>query len=373
MKKLYLDEAATTRVYPEVVEAMKPFFLEEYGNPSSLHEMGESALKAINKARKTLAEEIGAKAHEIYFTSGGTESDNWVIQGISKAYPNKKKIIISAIEHAAIMETCEFMEEQGYEIVKIPVDSEGLIDLARLENEIDENTLLVSIIHVNNIFGVIQDLEKIGELCKKKDVLFHTDAIQSFGKLDIDVSKINISLLSASGHKIGGPKGIGFLYVKEGVDIKPLIIGSGQERGLRSSTENVPGIIGFAKALEINKKIDKEKISKVRSKLMSRLEKIGGIINGSKNERIYNNIHVSFSGVDNETLVVFLSHRGIYVSAGAACNSKKHKEDYVLKALGLKDEETKGSIRISIGSDFGEEDVDFVVSEIEKSVGKLRL
>jgi len=373
MKKLYLDEAATTHVYPEVVEEMKSFFLEEYGNPSSLHEMGESALRAINKARKTLAEEIGAKPHEIYFTSGGTESDNWAIQGIAKAYPNKKKIIISAIEHAAIMETCEFMEKQGYAIVKIPVNGKGLIDLIRLENEIDENTLLVSIIHANNIFGVIQDLGKIGELCKKKDVLFHTDAIQSFGKLDIDVNKMDISMLSASGHKIHGPKGIGFLYVREGTKINPLIFGGGQEKDLRSGTENVPAIVGFAKALEISKKVNTEKVSKVRDKLMSRLEGTGGIIIGARDEnRMYNNIHVSFPGVDNETLVAFLSHKGIYVSAGSACDSKKSKEDYVLKALGLKDEEIKGSIRISIGSDFSEEDVDFVVSEIEKSVEKLR-
>jgi len=370
MKKLYLDEFATTRVSPQVLEAMKPFFLEEYGNPSSLHEMGEKATKVMNEAREKLAAEINAKAHEIIFTSGGTESNNLALKGLYKL--GKKKIIISAIEHPSIVEVCAHSETQGYNIVKIPVDKEGLIDINKLEGEIDSDTALVSIMHVNNIFGVVQDLEKIGKICKEKNVLFHTDAVQSFGKLDMDVRKMNIDMLSASAHKIGGPKGIGLLYVKEGVELEPMIQGGGQERDLRSGTENVPGIIGFTKALELIKKINKEKVSKVRDKLIEKLEGIGGKVNSSK-DGLYNCIHVSFPGVDNETLVVFLSHKGIYVSAGSACDSKKEKEDYVLKAIGLNDDLIRGSIRISIGEDISEEDVDFIVTGIKESVEKLRV
>jgi len=374
MKKMYLDDAATTRVYPEVVKEMDSFFLEEYGNPSSLHEMGERAEQAMNKSRGTLAAEINAKPHEITFTSGGTESNNLAIQGLAKAHTNKKKIIISSIEHPSIMETCEFMEKQGYDIVKIPVDNNGLINLDILKREIDNDTLLVSVIHANNISGVVQNLEEIGKICALKNILFHTDAVQSFGKLEIDVNKMNISMLSASAHKIGGPKGIGLLYVRENVKIQPIIFGGGQEKSLRSGTENIPGIVGFAKALKICKITDEEKIRKVRNKFIAMLGEIGGNINSPKDENgMFNIINVSFPGIDNETLVVFLSQRGIYVSAGSACDSKKSKEDYVLRALGLEYDEIKSSIRISLGESISEEDVESVVREIDKSVRKLKI
>ncbi len=377
MKKLYLDETATTKVSAEIFNEMKKYYLEEYGNPSSMHEMGEKALKAINNAREKLSKEINAKPHEIIFTSGGTESDNLAIQGLAKAFPNKKKIIISAIEHAAVMEPCRFLKSQGYKIIKIGVDKTGVIKLDELEKELDndnKNILLVSIMHVNNIFGTIQDIETIGELCKKGGALFHTDAVQSFGKLDIDVRKMGISLLSASAHKIHGPKGIGFLYLREKIKIKPLIFGGGQENDLRSGTENVPGIMGFAKSLELKKKIQKEKIKELRNKLIEKLEKLGGKISGAKDEkRIYNNIHVFFPGINNETLVLFLSRKGIYVSAGSACDSKKEKEDYVLEALGLDEKERNGSIRITLNEEVNTKDIEFIVKEISLFLKRFKL
>ncbi len=346
MKEIYFDEAATTKVDPKIVKEMTRFFLDEYGNASSLHAKGEGALKAMNKARKILASEINAKPYEIYFTSGGTESDNWAIQGLAKANPKKKKIIISSIEHAAINECCNYMESLGYEIVRTPVNNEGIIDLIKLEKEIDPKTLLVSVMHVNNIIGVIQDIEKIGEICRKKKVIFHTDAIQSYGKVNIDVKKMNIDLLSASAHKLHGPKGIGLLYVKEGVNIEPIIYGGGQEKNLRSGTENIAGIASFAKALDV--KHDANKTRKIRDYIISEIEKLGGKINGSKERRIYNNVHASFPGIDNGNLIAFLSKNNIYVSAGSACDSKKEKEDHVLKAIGLTKKDMESSIRITL-------------------------
>ena len=371
-KTFYLDVASTNPVSKEVVSEMSKYYLEEYGNPSAYHELGENALEAINKAREKLAKEINAKTHEIYFTSGATESNNLALKGLWKS--DKKKIIISAIEHPSIKETSEFLKKVWAEVVEISVDKEGVIDIGQLENSVDSNTCVVSVMHVNNIIGTIQDLKKIGEICNRKNVILHTDAVQSFGKLEIDVQKMNISLLSVSGHKIGSPKGIGFLYVRDGVELEPMLHGGGQEKDLRSGTENVTGIIGFAKALELSKKIDKEKIGKTRDKLMDKLEKIGGTINGAKDERrIYNNINVSFQGVDNKTLVAFLSHKGIYVSAGSACESRKNDDNQTLKAIGVARKERDGSIRITIGEGLAEKDIDFIVKEIKNSVDKLKI
>ena len=370
MKTLYLDDAATTKVRKEVAKEMEKYYLEDYGNPSSRHEMGERARKAVDNAREKLAREINAKPWELIFTSGVTEANNLALQGLARV-SKRKKIIISAIEHAAIMETCSYLEKRGYKIIKIPVNKEGLLRLNILEREIDNGTLLVSVMHVNNVLGTMQDLKAIGEICKRKGVLFHTDASQSFGKLDINVKNMNIDLLSASSHKIGGPKGCGFLYVREGINISPLIFGGGQERGLRGGTENVPAIVGFSMALELMKKVNKEKIRKIRDKLIIELEKIGKI-NGSKTDRIYNNIHLSISGIEADTLVAFLSRHEVYVSTGSACESKREKEDHVLKAIGLNDEEIRGSIRITVNEDISEKDVSYIVNEIRRDVGKLR-
>jgi len=371
--KIYLDNSATTKLNPKVLKEMQKYFLEEYGNPSSQHKLGEKAQEAITKARENIAKELNCKPQEVYFTSGATESNNLAIQGLAKANPNKRKIIISSIEHPSINELCVFLESQGYKIVKIPVDNQGHIRLDALKRELTPDTLLVSIIHVNNLFGTIQNLDKIGELCQENNIPFHTDASQSLGKLNIDVQKSNITLLSASAHKINGPKGIGLLYIKEGTVIKPLFYGGGQEKGLRSGTENVPLIVGFAKSLELHKKINKDKIESLKDKLIDELIKLGGKINGSLQNRIYNNIHVSFPLVDSSVLVQYLSNRGIYVSSGSACESKKEKEEQALKALGLNSLESKSSIRITLNEETTEKDLSKVISEIQKAIKKLTI
>jgi len=374
MKKIiYLDNAATTKVYPEVAEEMKKYLTEEYGNPSSIHSLGDRAAEAIKIAREKIAKEIGAKPWEIIFTSSGTEANNLVINGLGIANPKKKKIIISSIEHPSVSEACKFLLKWGYKIVEIPVDKEGIVDLKRLEKEIDDQTLLVSVMHVNNEIGTMQDIKRIGEICKQKRVYFHTDAVQSFAKLNIDVSNMKIDLLSASGHKIGGPKGIGFLYIGEGIKISPIAVGGGQERGFRSGTENVPGIMGLAKALELAKKVNKDKIIKLRYALIFELEKIGGKINGSKTKRIYNNVNVSFSGIEGDTAVVYLSEKGIICSTGSACKSKQLKESHVLAALGLTKKEISGSLRFTLNEDISEKDINYIVSEVDKVVKKLRI
>jgi cysteine desulfurase len=371
MREIYLDNAATTRTENEVVKEMEKYYLEDYGNPSSLHKKGEEARKAIDEVRREIALEIGCKAHEIVFTSGATESNNLVMQGVMKN-SGKRKIIVSAIEHPSVSEVCDFLGKEGFEIVRIGVDGKGKLNIDELEKEIDENTEMVSVMFVNNVFGTIQDIRKIGKLCKERNVIFHTDAVQGFGKLKIDVNSMNVDLFSASGHKIGGPKGVGFLYVREGVEIKPIVYGGGQERGIRSGTENVTGIVGMGKALEIYKKKDWEKVGRIRDLFIEELEKIGGKINGSNEDRIYNNIHVSFKNVDAEDLIMRLSSIGIYVSAGSACDSKKMKEDLVLKAIGLSEDEARGSIRISLSDDINEDDVSYVVGEIKGLLETLR-
>ena len=332
------------------------------------------ALKAMNSARIKLAKEINAKPEEIIFTSGATEANNLAIQGLAKEHPDRKLVIISAIEHPSIVEVAAYLKSKGLQVVKIPVDKSGIVKLSVLENVIKNNildVLVVSIMHVNNIIGSVQPVAKIGEICRKYGVLFHTDAVQSFSKLRIDVLKDKVDLLSASGHKIGAPKGIGLLYVRNGVRIQPLIYGGGQERGLRSGTENVSGIVGFAKALELQNKVNKAKIKKSRDKFIVKLEKLGGKLNGSRKDRIYSNINVSFP-VDADTLVTFLSERGISISAGSACESKKQKEDSVLRALGLPLKEQKGSIRITLDRELKDKEIGFIVSEIGKALKILK-
>lgn len=373
-KEIYLDNAATTCVDKKIIKEMSRFYSQEYGNPSSMHEMGERAFEAMNNARKKLADEINAKAHEIIFTSGNTESNNLAFFGLARSESGKKrkKIIISAIEHSSIFEICDALKKEGFFIVEIPVDKEGIVDIGNLINEIDSNTLLVSVMHVNNEIGVIQDISRIGEICREKKVYFHSDCAQSFGKLRIDVRKMNIDLLTASAHKIGGPRGIGLLYVRDGIKITPLIYGGGQERGLRGGTENVPAIIGFALALDLAKKINNKKINEIRDYFISSLEKLGGRINGSKEKRIFNNANVSFSGIDGENLVIFLSHKRIYASTGSACESKKQKESKVLREIGLSKKEINGSLRFSLDSGISRKYVDYVMGEIKKILKRFR-
>jgi len=371
--RIYLDNSATTKVNSKVVKEMEKYNSLEYGNPSSQHSLGEKAQKTVTKAREFIAKTINAKPQEIYFTSCATESNNITIQGLAKANLEKRKIIISSIEHPSIAEPCKFLESKGYKIVRIPVDAQGHIRLDSLKRELSDDTLLVSVMHVNNLFGTIQNIEKIGKLCKEKSIPFHTDASQSLGKLNINVQAQNISLLSASAHKIGGPKGIGLLYIKENTEIEPLFYGGGQEKGLRSGTENVPGIIGLAKALELQIKVNKSKIEKLRDKLIDNLIKIHGKINGSIQDRIYNNINVSFPLVNAEVLVQYLSKKGIYISSGSACESKKEKENDALRALGLNSLEIKGTVRISLNEDITDKEIKIVSNEIKKAVKKLSI
>ena len=367
MKPLYLDAASTTPVFPAVVKAMMPFFSQTYGNPSSPHTLGEQALKALNDARTRLARELHAKPQEIIFTSGATESNNLALFGLAH-HSKKKKIIVSSIEHASMRAPCDYLRSWGYTIVTLPVNSEGFVDCARLEKEIDDATLLVSVMHANNVVGTLQDIGTIGKLCRKKNILFHTDAAQSFGKHAIDVRAMNVDLLSASAHKIGGPKGVGLLYVREGINLGTVMFGGGQERGIRSGTENVAGAVGFATAIAEVKKKDWKKISRCRDTLMQELEKMGGVVNGSRVYRLANNVHVSFPPVDSEMLVTRLSQKGIYVSTGSACESRGDKEDYVLRALGLGKKEIEGSIRISLWDALSQNEIKQTVNKIKSSL-----
>ena len=370
MKEIYLDNSATTRVYSNVVSKMKEVFEENYGNPSSMHEMGSNAFEVVENARGKIAKFVGAKPGEIIFTSGGTESNNLAIFGIARANPSKKHIITSVIEHPSVLEVVRALEREGYKIDYVSVNSEGLVNVKEIKEKIKEDTLLVSVMHVNNEIGTIQPVEEIGSVCRGKGVYFHTDAVQSFKKIDIDVEKMNIDLMSVSGHKIGGPKGVGLLYIREGVRISPLFHGGGQERGIRSGTLNVSGIVGLAESL--NFIVDRERLKRIRDKMIEEFEKIPNVrINGSKEKRIYNNINISFYGIEGEGLMLKLNDAGIYVSTGSACASTKLEESYVLKAIGVDELYVHGSIRITLG-DIKEEDISYVVSKITESVRELR-
>jgi len=358
MKPLYLDDTASMRIWPEVTRAMNEVHAKQFGNPSSVHKAGEDALAILQNAKHTLAKEIGAKPHEVYITSGGTESNNWVIQGLADAHPTKKTIIVSAIEHPSVLAPCTHLAARGYRIIKLPVTSEGIVSIDALQEAVTryKDVLCVSVMHVNNVIGTIQPIAAIGALCRKHTVLFHTDACQSFGKLVIDVSTMNIDLLSACAHKLGGPKGVGFLYVREKVKISPLLFGGGQEKGLRSGTENVAGVVGFACALAIYKKqVNRTLLAHARDALMKGLETLGGVITGSREQRTFNNIHVRFSGIESDTLVMFLSEKGIYVSSGSACDARKGEGDEVLTALGIR-EKKPGAIRITLPLTFTQQD-----------------
>ncbi len=368
VKELCFDASATTKVYDEVVKVMNEAMLSRYGNPSSAHALGNEAEKMLVHARENIARVLGCKSHEIYFTSGTTESNNWIFSGLAHTNSDRKKILISSIEHPSVRETANLFRNWGYQIVEIPVNSEGFVDTNFIEKNIDSKTLFVSVIHANNIFGTIQDLKKIGDICKRKRVLFHTDAAQSFGKMKILVHDWNIDLLSASAHKMGGPKGIGLLYVKEGVKFSPLIYGGGQERGLRSGTENVPAIVGFARALEISLKKDWTNVKKVRDYLIDELRILGGKLVGSTENRLCNNIFITFPGVNCEELLYKLSNKKIYVSVGSACDSKKDIEDTALKAIGLSAKNMKSSLRISLPVDVTVKDADYFVKVLKNLI-----
>jgi len=377
MAKVYADNAATTRVAPEVVEAMLPYFTEKYGNASSLHEFGTEAREALEASREAVARAIGAKPNEVIFNSGGTEADNTALKGV--AFANKAKgkhIITSNIEHHAILHTCEWLEKQGFEVTYLPVDKYGLLEAADVGNAIRKDTILVSIMHANNEIGTIEPIEEIAKICKEKGTYFHTDAVQTFGKIRMSLEKSNINMLSASAHKLNGPKGVGLLYVREGTKMEPLILGGGHERGKRSGTENVAGIVGFTKATEIaTDSIESEtkRLTGLRDHIIKETLKIeDSNLNGHPTQRLAGNANFRFKYIEGESLLMYLNDRGIAASTGSACSSKSLKPSHVLLATGLKPEEAHGSLRLTLGRYNTREDAEYIVSELPGIVSKLR-
>ena len=376
--KIYLDNAATTRVLPEVFEAMKPYFMEEYGNPSSAYESAGKIAGKILEAREEIAKSIGAKGKEIYFTGGGSESDNWAIKGVADALKDKGNHIISTkIEHHAVLHTLEFLEKHGFEVTYLDVDGEGLVNLEEFENAIKPNTILASVMFANNEIGTIEPIKELGKIAHKHGVIFHTDAVQAFAHVPIDVDDMNIDLLSASAHKINGPKGIGLLYIRNGVKITNLIHGGGQERGKRAGTTNAAGIIGFAKAVELAQKNIKETIayeSGLRDKLIERVLKEVPFsrVNGSLTSRLSNNANFCFRFIEGESLLILLDQKGICASSGSACTSGSLDPSHVLLAIGLPHEIAHGSVRLTLSRDTTEEDIDYTVDALKFIVDRLR-
>jgi cysteine desulfurase len=377
MAKIYLDYAATTPVDKRVLKEMMPYFSEKFGNTMSLHSFGQEAKFALDQSRQVLADLINAEPNEIIFTGSATESNNLALKGV--AFVNKKKgnhIIISSIEHACIMESAKWLSKNGFEITKLPVDKYGLVNPEDVKKAITDKTILVSVIHASNEIGTIEPIAEIGKICREKGVYFHTDASQSLGKIPIDVDKMNIDLLTASSHKMYGPKGIALLYIRDGVKIEPILHGGGQENGLRSSTVNIPGIVGFAKAAEIcgaEMKKEGKRLSGLRDKLIKGTLKIDGtMLNGRLKNRLPNNVNVSFSFIEGEGLIIHLDLNGIACSTGSACSSYKLEPSYVLLATGLPVEYAHGSLRMSLGRQTTEKDIKYVLKVLPKIITKLR-
>lgn len=373
-----MDNAATTPVKPEVLDAMLPYFTEKFGNPSSIYSISSQNKKDITTARETIAKAINTDTANIYFTAGGSESDNWALKATAEAYADKgRHIITSKIEHHAILHTCDYLEKRGYEITYIDVDENGIVDLKQLEEAIRPDTILISIMFANNEIGTIEPIAEIGKIAKKHGVLFHTDAVQAFTQVPIDVEETNIDMLSVSGHKINGPKGIGFLYIRKGVKIRSFVHGGAQERSRRAGTENVPGIIGLAKATEIAVGNMKERTAKeieVRNHIIERVmnEIPYTRLNGDRERRLPNNINFSFQFIEGESMLIMLDSFGICASSGSACTSGALDPSHVLLAIGLPHEIAHGSLRLTISEDTTMEDADFVVDKLKGIVERLR-
>lgn len=375
---VYADHSATTYVKPEVFEAMKPYFSEHFGNASSIYSLGRDSKKAVEEAREKVAKAIGAQPREIYFTGSGSEADNWALKGIAAA--NKKKgnhIITSAIEHPAVLSTCAYLENEGFEVTYLPVDSDGLVSVEKVKNAIKDSTILISIMFANNEIGTIQPIQEIGAIAKERGILFHTDAVQAIGNIPIDVEEMNIDLLSLAGHKFYGPKGIGVLYIRKGVKISSFLHGGQQERGKRASTENVPSIVGIGKAIELaTANIDEydKKLINLREKtiegLMAKVPYIK--LNGHRTSRLPGNLNISFQFIEGESLLLMLDMKGIYGSSGSACSSGSLDPSHVLMAIGLSHEIAHGSLRLSFGDENTEEDVEYILEMIPTIVSKLR-
>ena len=379
MKPIYMDHSATTPVAAEVLEAMLPFFSDKFGNASSLHAFGREAKEALEESRQKVALLLHAHPEEIIFTSGGTESDNLALRGI--AYKNRnsgRHIITSQIEHPAILESCRSLEQEGFSVTYLPVNDEGLVELSELERAIRPETILISIMHANNEIGTIQPLEEVGRLAADRDIYLHTDAVQTAGKIDVDVDAMGVDLLSLSAHKLYGPKGVGALYLRRGTKMQSLATGGGHERGLRSGTENVAGIVGLARAADLAREemaAEGQRLSQLRDRLAALV--LGRIkdawVNGSMQKRLPGSLNFGFSYVEGESLLLYLDSKGIAVSTGSACSSHKLEPSHVLLALGLKPEECHGSLRITMGRSNNQEQVDYVAECIAEAVERFRM
>ena len=377
-KCIYMDNAATTQVYPEVFDAMKPYFTEFYGNPSSIYSFAGNSKKAVEDARKTIADFLGARTEEIYFTGGGSESDNWALKATADAYANNgKHIITSKIEHHAILHTCEYLEKKGFEVTYLDVDENGFVNPADVEKAIRPDTILVSIMTANNEIGTIEPIAEIGKIAKDHGVLFHTDAVQAFGHIPMNVDEMNIDMLSASGHKINGPKGIGIMYIRKGVKIGSFVHGGAQERQRRAGTHNVPGIVGIGKAVELARDNMKERMeyeTKLRDHLISRvMEEIPyAKLNGDKVKRLPNNVNVCFRFIEGESMLILLDQNGVCGSSGSACTSGSLDPSHVLLAIGLPHEIAHGSLRLTLSEKNTMEEVDFTVDKLKGIIERLR-
>ena len=375
---IYLDNAATTKTAKEVVDAMLPYFSEYYGNPSTIYGLGAKSKEAVTDAREAIAQSLGAQTNEIYFTAGGSESDNWALKATAETYEGKgKHIITSKIEHHAILHTCEYLEKRGFEITYIGVDENGILKLDELRAAIRPDTILISVMFANNEIGTIQPIREIGEIAKEHGILFHTDAVQAYGQLPINVDEYHIDMLSASGHKLNGPKGIGFLYIRKGVKIRSFVHGGGQERSRRAGTENVPGIVGLGAAVKRAVRIMEEKTAKeieLRDALIERISKEVPYcrLNGDRTRRLPNNVNFSFRFVEGESLLIMLDMEGICASSGSACTSGSLDPSHVLLAIGLPHEIAHGSLRLTLSEETTMEEIDTVVEAVKKIVERLR-
>lgn len=378
MRKVYLDNAATTPADPEVVRAMLPYFSEIYGNPSSAHSWGFEAREALERARKSIAGFMGARSNEVVFTSGGTESDNAAIKGVAFANRNRgDHIITSSIEHHAVLEPCAFLEKNGFDITYLPVDRYGLVSPDDVRKVITKRTILISVMHANNEIGTIQPIAEIGKIAKENGIIFHTDAVQTFGHVRFDVNELGADMLSVSAHKLYGPKGVGALYIREGTKLSPFMHGGTQERGWRASTHNVPGIVGFGKAVEIASEgfyLAQKEVAVLRDRLMNGiLERIPhSVLNGHPAMRLPGNVNVSFKNAEGELIMTYLDHEGIACSTGSACNSATRGPSHVLLSIGLPHHLITGSLRLTLGKHTTAEDIDYVLGKLEEVVKRVR-
>ena len=378
MRRIYLDYAATTPTHPDVVKAMLPYFTDAFGNPSSIHSSGQEAKAAVEEARGRIADFIGARSDEVAFTSGGTEADNLAIKGVTLAREGRgNHIITSSVEHHAVIETCKFLERRGYRVTYLPVDEYGLVDPEDVKRAITDKTILISVIQANNEMGTIEPIAEIGKITREAGIYFHTDAVQAVGHIPVDVGELGVDLLSMSAHKLYGPKGVGALYIRKGTKLAPLIHGGGQERGRRSSTENVSGIVGFGKAVGLAQQeiaAGAQGLTFLRDKLIRGiLERIENThLNGHPSKRLPNNVNVSVDFIEGESIILNLDLEGICASTGSACSSTSLEPSHVLLALGLSPEQAHGSLRFSLGKWTSEEEIDRVLEVLPRVVAKLR-